>query len=171
MNNHTTDLSLKLYQLLLKKSISPMEKMNRFSTSEIWPLHHLISLTSNLHLWMHAAVDYGCKSTGWASSDQTVSSWRQHCLFILIESFQWRVLAWTLQLVPVEMHRQKTSDVFKQCVAVNRKLLYLEADITQQTFWAQLIMLHFCEVQFWHAYHYYININLIRNETWVNIKQ
>lgn len=63
-------------------------------------LGHAASRVCNLHLWMHAAVHYGPKSTGRAGCDQTVPSRRQHCLFILVESFQWRVLTWTLQLVP-----------------------------------------------------------------------
>lgn len=94
---------------------------------------------------MHTAVDYGPKSTGRAGCDQTVPSRGQHCLFILVESFQWRVLTWTLQLVPSRKHVQTVGVVIK-CIALNRKLLYLDADIEQQPFLTQLInfILQFC---------------------------
>lgn len=47
---------------------------------------------------MHAAVDVG-DAPRWASG--SISCRRKHGPLVLVESFQWRVLAWTLQLVPV----------------------------------------------------------------------
>ncbi len=124
-------------------------------------------ISSNLHLWMHAAVHYGPKSTGRAGCDQTVPSRRQHCLFILVESFQWRVLTWTLQLVPSRKHVQTVGVVIKY-IALNRKLLYLDADTEEQIFSKQLInfiwqfyMLHITTLNDWRR-------NVVK---WVQFKQ
>lgn len=60
-------------------------------------LKHILPV-AHLHLGMHAAVDVG-DAPGWASG--SISCRRKHGPLVLIESFQWRVLARTLQLVPV----------------------------------------------------------------------
>lgn len=57
-----------------------------------------ILLAADLHFSMHAAVDVG-DAPRWASG--SISCRRKHGPLVLVESFQWRVLAWTLQLVPV----------------------------------------------------------------------
>lgn len=57
-----------------------------------------VLLLSDLHLGVHTAVD-GRDTPGWASGDQSVS-WRgKDSPLVLIEGLQWRILAWTLQLV------------------------------------------------------------------------
>lgn len=57
-----------------------------------------VLLLSDLHFGVHTAVDGG-DTPGWASGDQPVS-WRgKDGPLVLIEGLQWRILAWTLQLV------------------------------------------------------------------------
>lgn len=70
-----------------------------------------MKLGANLHFWMHAAVNYWRKSTGWAGRDHTIPSWWQYRLLILVESFQWRVLARALQLVTTRISKKKTLEI------------------------------------------------------------
>lgn len=61
-----------------------------------------VLLLSDLHFCVHTAVDVG-DAPGWASSHQTVSCGGENRLLVLVEGLQWRVLAWTLQLVSTQM--------------------------------------------------------------------
>lgn len=53
---------------------------------------------SDLHFGVHAAVDGG-DAPGWAGRHQSISRWGKDPPLVLIEGFQWRILAWILQLV------------------------------------------------------------------------
>ncbi len=70
-------------------------------------------LLSDLHFWVHAAVDGG-DAPGWTSSDQTVSCRGKDSLLILIEGLQRRVLAWTLQLMPTRERQEEEKDELSQ---------------------------------------------------------
>lgn len=58
-----------------------------------------VLLLSDLHFRVHTAVDGG-DTPGWARGDQSVSCRGEDSPLVLIEGLQWRILAWTLQLVP-----------------------------------------------------------------------
>lgn len=48
---------------------------------------------ADLHFSVHTAVDVG-DTPGWAS--RPISCRGKHCPLVLVESLQWRILAWTL---------------------------------------------------------------------------
>ena len=68
-----------------------------------------ILLNSDLHFGMHAAVDGG-NTPGWTSSDQAISCRWKDSFLILIEGLQWRILAWTLQLVSIRQEDEEEEE-------------------------------------------------------------
>lgn len=65
-----------------------------------------VLLLPDLHFRVHTAVDGG-DTPGWARGDQSVSCWGEDSPLVLIEGLQWRILAWTLQLVPARQWQEE----------------------------------------------------------------
>lgn len=65
-----------------------------------------VMLLSDLHFRVHTAVDGG-DTPGWASGDQSVSYKGKDSPLVLIEGFQWGILAWTLQLVSTRQWQEE----------------------------------------------------------------
>lgn len=73
-----------------------------------------VLLLSDLHFWVHTAVDCG-NTPGRACSDQAISCRGEDCFFIFIEGLQWRILAWVLQLVSKKQQQEDQEHTLVRC--------------------------------------------------------
>lgn len=77
-----------------------------FLTERCYQCVTCVMLLSDLHFRVHTAVDGG-DTPGWASGDQSVSCRGKDSPLVLIEGFQWGILAWTLQLVSTRQWQEE----------------------------------------------------------------